>query len=194
MTPTQSPSPGSELVSCSIAHYLWLFIEAHQLSLCTWQCCSGDRIEQMSCADQIYFKDIQPQREGQELSSLPVPDQPNTKYSSSKSRRIFKMVAVGELWCEVVMLASWDGVAKRKESKSEHFLLCYWRDLHHLSNTDKPFSQTPKGISENWGSNTAPNKCRECQPPPREEELTIRSLDMNGLNRTKQTWQINTKL
>lgn len=82
---------------------------------------------------------------------------------------------------------------KEKESES-HFLRFFWRDLHHLSNPDKPFSQTPKGISENWSSTTALNKCRECQPPPHEEELTIQSLDMDGLNRTKQTWQINTKL
>lgn len=51
----------------------------------------------MSSKDQIRFKDIQPQREGQELSSLPAPDQPHAKYSSCKSRRIFKVVVVGEL-------------------------------------------------------------------------------------------------
>lgn len=96
MIPNQFPSPGSDLVSSSIADYLWLLMEAHQLSLCTSQCCGGDGMEQMSYADQICFKDIQPQREGQELSSLPVPDQPNTKYSSCKSRHIFKVVAVGE--------------------------------------------------------------------------------------------------
>lgn len=168
-------------------------MEAHQLSLCTAQCCSGDGMEWTSCADQICFKDIQPQREGQELSSPRVPDQPNTKYSSCKSRHIFKVVAVREL------VRSGDANRlrwrqKENESESEHFLLFFWRDLHHLSNPDKPFSQTPKRISENWGSATALNKCRECQPPPREEELTIGSLDMDGLNRTKQSWQINTKL
>lgn len=97
MIPNQFPSPGSDLVSSSIADYLWLLMEAHQLSLCTAQCHGGDGMEWMSCADQICFKDIQPQREGQGLSSPRVPDQPNTKYSSCKSRHIFKLVAMGEL-------------------------------------------------------------------------------------------------
>lgn len=89
----QFSSPGSDSVSGSIADYLWLLMEAQRLSFCTSASSDRDRMEQTSCADPIYFKDIQPHREGQELSSLSVPDQPDSKSSSCKPRHLFKVVA-----------------------------------------------------------------------------------------------------
>lgn len=107
MIPNQFPSPGSDLVSSSIADYLWLLMEAQApaqplpVAVTGWS----------ECSDQICFKDMQLWGEGRELSSLPASDQPNTKYSICKSRHIFKVVAV-----EKLVLAGWDSHRKKKTS------------------------------------------------------------------------------
>lgn len=79
----------------------------------------------MSRADQIYFKDIQPQKEGWELSTLPVPDQPNTKYSSCKPRQLFKVVDqhCGRTGAQQLPLmpAGEDGVTERKRIRIRIF-------------------------------------------------------------------------
>lgn len=143
MIQNQFPSPGSDFVSSSATDYLGLLMGGQQLGFCTLACSDGDGMD---------FKDTRPWKEGWKWSILPVPDQPNTKHSGCKPRHLFKAEAqhcgrtdAAQL---PMMSAGEDGVTgkkKKKESESEYFLLFFWRDLHHLGNPDKPFSQMPMG-------------------------------------------------
>lgn len=110
------PSPGSDFVSGSVADYLGLLMEGQQLSFCTLG--EAPTMPGWSRAHQIYFKDTQPEKEGWELSTLPAPDQPNTKYSSCKLRQLFKVVDqhCGRTGAQrlPLMPAGKDGVTERK--------------------------------------------------------------------------------